>query len=109
MRTFLITLTLILILLIGMVSAQSSMVCGMGVLLKNDGSVMIDGWKLFPGILTAPGPFLPGNPPPQNPQLKDGPSRVTLGLTIIDETPICWETNDGSKCTTMKSIRGLAK
>lgn len=84
---------------------QVSMVCGQGVLLKNDGSVMIDGWKQYPNAIF---PNPPNAPIPPS-EWKDGPVRVTFGLSLIDTTPICWETKEGSKCTTMKSIRGLAK
>lgn len=83
--------------------AQTS-VCGQGVFLKNDGAVIIDGWKLFPN-------FNPPNSPgiPNTSDWKDAPIRVTFGISVTDSTPICWETKEGSKCTTMKTIRGLAK
>lgn len=73
-----------------------------GILLRSDGSVIVDGWKDYSGFsrMTAP-----NMPPSSAMEAKDAPSSIMLGKNLIDKTLICFEDNTGSRCVALEQLR----
>lgn len=74
--------------------SQTSMSCGNGVIIRADGSVMIDEWTQYissPGISTA----------------RNYPISVTLGKTLKDGTNVCLEFENGTLCVDIGKLRGV--
>ena len=81
------------------------MTCGAGLIQRADGSIIVDGFTLYPIPFqgSAPGQTLP----PGAITPKQGPVSITLGKSITDNTPICIETDNGSHCIPLKTIRSF--
>lgn len=110
MRKFSITSLLVgvgLLVIVADMRSQSVMTCGQGAIQRADGGILIDGYTIYANV-TMPSP---NNPPgfPQRealmPASKPGPTSVTLGKTIDGKTPICIESETGSKCIPLSTIR----
>lgn len=72
---------------------QTSMSCGNGVVIRADGSIMIDEWRFYDATST--------------PNNKFYPSSVTLGKTIKDTANICVEFQNGTLCGDIGKLRAL--
>jgi hypothetical protein len=72
---------------------QSSMACGNGVVIRADGSVMIDEWRGYDATNTG--------------QPRLFPTSVTLGKSIKGPTNVCVEFDNGTLCGDIGKLRAL--
>jgi len=94
--------------LAGVASPQVSMPCGPGVIIRAEGSIIIDAYTIYPTPAAQPMP--PGAPQSSNTfkfETKEGPIGITLGKSLSGETPICIETAAGSRCVALKLVRAV--
>ena len=84
--------------------AQVPQTCGPGIVLRAEGSVIIDAYTIYP--MQFPG-SMPGQVNP-NPAVntKPGPVSITLGKSLPDDLPLCVESSAGSRCQNLSVIRG---
>lgn len=85
-------------------SAQNvSQACGIsGILLRADGSVIVDGWKDY--TASRMGMVNPSSPMPAI-ESKDLPTTVHLGKNLVPKTLVCFEEGLGSHCLTIEQLR----
>lgn len=78
---------------------EMSQVCGQGIVIRTDGSVIIDSWKQF-------SPTAGMNMPNINGMLSR-PVGVTFGNTLEDKTKTCFESpeGDGVVCFPLGEVR----
>lgn len=71
-----------------------------GIMLRADGSVIVDGWKDYSASRIA-------NPSEALPVITslNMPSAVHLGKNLVDKTPVCFEGAMGSHCVTLETLR----
>lgn len=79
-------------------SAQGSQfLCGPGVIVRSNNTVMIDRWT-SPDVLTSP--LMRGEP-----KFHTGPSRIVVSDAIDGSVPICIETTTGMSCMTLIAFK----
>jgi hypothetical protein len=83
-------------------SAQNvSQACGIsGILLRADGSVIVDGWKDYSASRIAN-----PNAPMPTIESRDLPNTIHLGKNLVPKTLICFEEGLGSHCVTIEQLR----
>lgn len=76
-----------------------SQACGIsGIMLRADGSVVVDGWKDYSASRIAN----PSNPVIES---KDMPTAIHLGKNLSPLTPVCFEDATGSHCIKLEVAR----
>jgi hypothetical protein len=106
------TLTLVVFILAALVGytlrpsaqgqVQALQVCGQGIVVRPDGSVLLDGWVTY---MSDRAPNAVGAAAITSTTL---PTRITIGQAVVDATKVCIEDSDGTTCTTLGAVRKLA-
>ena len=76
-----------------------------GILIRSDGTVLLDTWKDFSGMRSPVPPPMGATSMPQNFQAVDLPLTVILGKSLNDKVKVCIETDNGSHCVLLEQVR----
>lgn len=77
---------------------SNATVCGAGVIVRHNGAVVIDSFKSFGSPTGIPAT-------PNSMVAIDLPVSITLGSSLREDTPICFETNSGTNCLKLSELR----
>ena len=103
MRTFFVISLLIVALTENSQVQMFSQTCSQGVIIRTNGSIIIDAWRTFDSSPPGPVKFPSTTGTPQ-------PTSVQFGYTLPDNLKVCVEDKeaDGSTCIELAAIRTLA-
>ena len=83
-------------------SAQNMLPCGQGIIIRPNNSVTIDKWISWITPTALP---ISNQPNQGNLVSANSPSRIIIGESVMDNTPICVENADITKCISLDKIR----
>lgn len=96
LRMIVVGMALGVLLVLGAALLKAQGMTAQGVVIRPDGSVLIDPWVFYPNTPPAP----PGMPS----EGVKAPTKVILGQLVPDTTLICREGPLGSRCRTLGSL-----